>query len=306
MRACAALPRGDAWYRLLQKNFGNLKRSTPDRKLRITAGIIERLLALGHDLSGEYLEVGSGHVPVVPIGLWLAGARRIWTYDLNPRLDAEMCMRALRWIKEHYDWIATEFAAAGVRTDVEARLREIGRVNNVQALFDATNIRYIAPGDASRTGLPESSVDCHFSVATLEHVEPRALGEILREARRILKPSGVAIHVIDPSDHFAHADPSITGINFLQFDDATWRKLAGNSFAYCNRLRASDYVGAFSEAGLEIVGERRTVDKDSLKFLREYGPIAARFAGYSEEDLCTTTYEVLARRHPKHDAHASI
>jgi ubiquinone/menaquinone biosynthesis C-methylase UbiE len=85
--------------------------------------------------------------------------------------------------------------AAGI--DIDARLREIDRIKDVKGLFQTTGIHYIAPGDASQTNLPEKSIDVHFSVTVLEHVEPNALNGILREARRMLKPNGVAIHMID-------------------------------------------------------------------------------------------------------------
>jgi hypothetical protein len=107
-----------------------------------------------------------------------------------------------------------------------------------------------------------------------------------------LAPRGVAVHLIDPSDHFQHTDASITKINFLRFTETDWRSIAGNHFAYCNRLRASDYARLFSEAGFSMADEQRVVDPDGVALLQRAFPVDARFAGYSDMDLCTTGYTV--------------
>ena len=205
-------------------------------------------------------------------------------------------MRDLKWIREHREWLEKGLSEAGACPDVNARFHELECASTFDELLRIASIRCFAPADASRTGLPTASVDCHFSVTTLEHVEPGALDRILREGRRVLKPDGVAIHIIDLSDHFAHTDSSISAINFLRFTDSEWQKLADNPFSYCNRLRASDYAVAFSRAGLEILDEKRGVDADSLTRISGGFPISAEYAGYSNEDLCTTGYEVVGRR----------
>ena len=81
----------------------------------------------------------------------------------------------------------------------------------------------------------------HISYTVFEHIPAPILSDILSEAQRVLRPSGLAIHLIDYSDHFAHSDASISAINFLQYDDAAWSRLADNPYMYMNRLRADDY-----------------------------------------------------------------
>ena len=125
---------------------------------------------------------------------------------------------------------------------------------------------------------------------------PDALAGILREAARVLKPDGLCVHLIDLSDHFQHSDPSISQLNFLRYSEAEWESLAGNRFMYMNRLRASDYLSIFAEAGLELLDLGRVVDDEGLRLIESGGlPLDARFAGRPSEDLATTEILVLAR-----------
>jgi len=52
-------------------------------------------------------------------------------------------------------------------------------------------------------------------------------------------PTGLSIH-------FQHQDNSISRINFIRFSDNEWTNIAGNQFAYCNRLRVNDYLNLFN------------------------------------------------------------
>ena len=293
-RCCARLPKSERWYRLIQKHFGRLG-GDPQSRLNATVAIVALLRKHACALQGRYVEVGTGHVPAVPVGLFLAGAKEIWTYDLNRRLDPEMTLRMLAWIADHADYVVSLFSPFVERSEVTTRLRWLRGITDVTGLLETANIHYMAPAHAARTGLPDCSVDCHFSVTTLEHVAPEALVGIFREARRVLAPRGVAVHLIDPSDHFQHTDPSITKINFLRFTETDWRSIAGNHFAYCSRLRASDYARLFSEAGFNIADEQRVVDPDGVALLQRAFPVDARFTGYTDMDLCTTEYTAILK-----------
>jgi SAM-dependent methyltransferase len=290
-RCCARVPKSERCYRFIQKHFGRLS-DDPQSRLNPTVALVAMLRKHQRVLAGRYVEVGTGHVPVVPVGLFLAGAREVWTYDLNRRLDPEMTLGMLAWLAEHGDHVTGLFSPFADSSEVKARLGRLRGIKDVAGLLEVANIRYVAPADAARTGLPDRSVDCHFSVTTLEHVAPEALIGVFREARRILAPGGVAIHLIDPSDHFQHTDASITKINFLRFTETDWRSIAGNHFAYCNRLRASDYARLFSEAGFSIADEQRVVDQDGVALLQRAFPVDVRFSGYTDMDLCTTEYTV--------------
>ena len=121
-----------------------------------------------------------------------------------------------------------------------------------------------------------------------EQHPPDGIRELLDEARRVLRESGLLVHIIDPSDHFSHSDDSISAVNFLQFSEAEWDRLAGNRFMYQNRLRAQDYFDLFKGAGVTLLRTEKTVDAESLAALRNGFRADRRFEKMSPEELATT------------------
>ena len=153
------------------------------------------------------------------------------------------------------------------------------------ALLRLMNVEYVAPADATRLALASASVDYHVSYAVLEHVPPETIHGLLREARRVLRPGGMLLHVIDPSDHFSHEDGSITTVNFLRFGDSEWQRIAGNKFAYHNRLRAHEYPELFTRAGVRVIRQQQKLDETALRALRDGFPLHERFRGVPLEQL---------------------
>lgn len=90
------------------------------------------------------------------------------------------------------------------------------RIPSWNALYDF-GITYLAPQDLRTMVIEPDSVDCFFSVDTLEHVPALDLSGILKRARYFLRPSGRSIHLIDYSDHYARAD-NLSRFNFLDHE----------------------------------------------------------------------------------------
>jgi SAM-dependent methyltransferase len=293
-RVCAALPLGERLYRAGQRRFGEL-RAQPGRRLAAQVEMVRWLSAYGMQAEDrDFFEVGTGHIPVVPMGFFLSGARQCLTVDLNRRIDWELTAETLRWIAAHQDEVGRLYQEVTDRELFSERLAKVVELkNNPRRFFDQAAIRYLAPQDAAQTGLPGASIDCHFSMTVLEHVAPQALEAILREARRILKPGGVALHFIDPGDHFAHSDRSISAINFLRYSERDWRRLAGNEFAYCNRLRASDLLRLAAQAGFRAVRTEITVDERARHLVAQGFQLDTAFRRYEPDDLCATSLHVL-------------
>jgi SAM-dependent methyltransferase len=294
-RVCARLPLGDRVYRLGQRHLGEL-RARPLVRLATQIDMLEWLTASGVVVrDSRVLEVGTGHMPIVPIGFYLSGARECFTVDLNRRVDWRLTRHCLEWMVSHSGEVASLYRAELVEPAVFAerfaRLREL--CHTPRRFLECAGIHYLAPRDAADTGLPSASIDCHCSVTVLEHIAPGVLRDILVEAKRLLKPRGVALHFVDPSDHFAHADPSITLTNFLRYPEAEWLRIAGNEFAYCNRMRASDVMALAASLGFSVVRAETKVDERSVMSLRRGFRVDARFAGYSAEDLATTALRVM-------------
>lgn len=294
---CARLPLGARLYKLGQRVFGDL-RAQPERRLVAQIEMARWLAQYGLPVANSRLvEVGTGHIPVVPIGFYLAGAQSTVTVDINRRIDWALTRDTLEWIAAHREKLQKLYACDATQSATFEQRFEIlvASKANPKRFLEQAGIEYLAPKDAAKTGLPAGSVHCHYSMTVLEHIPEAALCDILAEAGRILAPGGVALHFIDTSDHFQHQDRSIERINFLRYSEDEWRRLAGNQFGYCNRMRASDLLRLASGVGLIAVRTEIDVDERSKQAVTAGFPLAERFARYERDDLCATELRVMWR-----------
>jgi SAM-dependent methyltransferase len=283
-------------YYWLQRRFGDLKSTSPVRRLRAGIRMWRDIQSLGQDPTGKvFFEVGTGRTPVLPLALWLMGAGRIITVDLNPYMKAEIVAEGLRYMCEHRPEIEALFGSL-LDHDRLADLLEQPDLPLEQLLAKCC-IDYVAPGDAARTDLPADSIDYHVSYTTFEHIPPDVLSAILREGARIVRPDGLFLHCIDYSDHFAHADESISYVNFLQYSDTEWRAYADNRYMYQNRLRHDDYVRLFQGAGHRLVKTETEIDPRSQAQLSS-GALCVdrRFEGKPVDTLATINALIASQR----------
>ncbi len=294
-----------AAYYWIQRHFGGLKRMDPTSRLKAGVEACRRLHALGRDPNGKsLLEVGTGRVPLVPLAFWLMGARRTVTVDLNPYMKEELIRESLEYIAANRPEIEVMFGNLLIPERLDELLALLtGGAFSQQAFLTCCNIDYMAPGDAADTRLPEASIDFHLSYTVFEHIPRPVLEAILKEGNRILHDDGLFIHRIDYSDHFSHADSAISAVNFLQFPEAKWERLAGNRYMYMNRLRHADYLRLFTSAGHQIVLAQPETDAQSLQLLKT-GALQphARFASYPPEELAITASWIVSAKTPKQDS----
>lgn len=298
---CAALPLGgDSLYYSLQRLAGGLRQSPhPEPWLKAAVEIAADLQSSGVVLEGARLvEVGTGRGLETPAGLHLMGAGRIDSYDLHPLLADWRIEGLLRHLTDDMDRIVALLGplAAGGAAAVRARIGRLTAGNpGAKEAMRRLDLHYHAPADAARTGLPDGSVAGHISFTVFEHIPAPVLVDILREAGRVLAPGGVTVHHIDLSDHFAHDDTSITAVNFLRYTQPEWDRLAGNRFAYHNRLRVDAMHALFAEAGQEILQHTDWTDDAGLAALQAGLPLAPEFSGQSIEKLAMTGTRVVSR-----------
>jgi SAM-dependent methyltransferase len=294
MSTCANLPFGDKLYRFIQTYFGRLT-ADPTFRLLMQVKMLHWLKQQGMSYEGcTIFEVGTGHLPVVPIGFFLSGVDKVITVDLHKRLDFNLLQKSLVCIAKKRDKIQS-FYAEIVNPKIfheRMNLLENFKTDPHKFLLKA-NIQYLAPADAKSMALSTDSIDYHISVTVMEHIDPETIRNILIEAKRILKPSGAAIHFIDLSDHFQHQDRSITKINFLKYSETEWLRIAGNEFAYCNRLRASEFLHLFDELGFLILEQEVNIDDEALKSLRYGFVVDQQFSNFDINDLCATNLNVM-------------
>ncbi|MDB5283282.1 MAG: hypothetical protein JWO06_2357, partial [Bacteroidota bacterium] len=177
------------------------------------------------------LEIGTGWYPIVPIGLFLAGAEKIYTIDISSLLSEDRVLLTInRFIKQAEKGFA--FTVDKGRLELLKKLSGL-KGFSATGLLEQMNITAIV-GDARKIDLPDGSIGLVNSNNTFEHIYPEILIDILKEFKRIAKRGGVMSHAIDMSDHFAHLDKSITLYNFLQYSDKKWN-LIDNSIQPQNR-----------------------------------------------------------------------
>ncbi len=291
----AGLPGGTAINDRLQRTFGELRDPAAnfDAKVRDWLGLMALLRAAGiPSVAGrDLLEIGTGWYPTSPLLFALAGARACHTYDISRHLDGAMTRRLFLHVERHL--VAIADAASRDPAEVRALYRRLVETGTDAELLGLAGIVYHAPADASRTTLPDESIDVVFSNSVLEHVNPAVLPALMRESRRLIGARGVSLHAVACNDHYAHFDCGVSFVHYLQFDAGRWRWW-NNALNYQNRLRAPDFIDAARAAGLEIVHEERAVrpgTREALAAMR----IAPDFAKYAAEDLVVTSVNFVAR-----------
>jgi hypothetical protein len=95
-------------------------------------------------------------------------------------------------------------------------------------------------------------------------------------------------------DHYSYFDSSLSPYNFLTISDRRW-SLVNSSLHYQNRLRRSDYLRLFEEAGFDVVRESAVGPTAAeLELLRRLA-LEPRFRSYALEDLGAKSLALVAR-----------
>ena len=279
------LPFGVAINHRLQVWSGSFGRAKRAKQFLYQSQQVRDFGRRGGGITGATIvEIGSGWDLIGGLIFHLAGADAIHAFDLRPNLDFELARQLISIVCDDVPDEAAESLGVPIDT-LNERLRQLRRAESLNELLIRLGVVYHAPGDASATGLEAKSVDIVFSYGTLEHIPEDALRAILQESRRILKRDGGCYHNIGTHDHFEGAGAG-SGVNFLRYSDWRWKLIAGNKFAYHNRLRASDYLRMFDELGLRVTHEVRELRDEDLKALAGM-KIDTKFSGRTLEDLAT-------------------
>lgn len=297
-RVLGKVPAGERLHFHLQRRLGGLR--TLDRE--IEAKVEDWRLMVGHlrtsgfKVAGtRFFEMGTGWYPTFPFCLYLTGAKSVETCDLNRHLDHELAQAMTKALTRHLDMLADETGTP--RAEVEARHAALSAaLARGESLEKATGgvVRYRAPADASKTGLPAGELDVVFSNSVLEHVPGDVIAACLRESRRILRPGGVVFHSVNCGDHYAYTDSKINQLNYLQFSDAEWERW-NNAFLYQNRLRAIDFTDLARAAGFTVEIDTSRPHPTRLKQLEGIKVHPSLAAKYSRDQLAITSIDFVGR-----------
>ncbi|HCV43658.1 MAG TPA: hypothetical protein DGH68_09255 [Bacteroidetes bacterium] len=282
-----------------QRWFGGLRTVDPTQEHLVGAITIANYITRhgGTIDSKTFLELGPGRRVNLPIALWLCGASRIITVDINPYLKSKVVFENIAYLQKNEKRVASILGEYASRPIFRERFQQLLHAPcNLQALLKMLNIEYLAPADATHLDLPGESVDYYLSYNVLEYIPPEVLKHILLEGRRILRPGGLHVHSLDFSDWFAVSDHSISGIHFLQFNEEEWKYYAGNRYMYQNRLRVDDYVRALEESGLNSLIVDSVIDQRALQDLKSGFRLDEQFRGKSPETNATSRAWIVAAR----------
>src|SRR5689334_17598557 len=171
-KVLGVLPGGERAHYWLQKSAGGLRNFGPelDAKLEDFRLMVGHLRTAGITVAGtRFLEVGTGWYPTFPLSLYLLGARRVETFDLNRHLKPELVTRML----DRLNLAVPALAELGgldqtlVLDRFALAARALTRGASLESATDGC-IRYHAPADAAATGLDRGAVDVVFSNSVLE------------------------------------------------------------------------------------------------------------------------------------------
>lgn len=282
----SALPAAHALNRFFQKRVTRSLDLTDDRltaQLGRCARHLEAYVGLRGRIPDTVLEVGTGWLPILPLGFHLCGCREIWTVDRVPLMTA---VEARRTVVRLASLIRSgQLVKVLPRVIAEREERTLAVAERAsgaapEAILEPLGIRVVV-GEASGLPLGSASADLTVTNSVLEHLEEPEIEDLLRGMRRAVAPAGVASHFIDLGDHYAVFDRRIDVYNFLKFTDRTWN-LVNSRVHRQNRLRISDYRRLLTSTGWSIVEEssQRGTPADLGPI-----PLAPRFRNYALDDL---------------------
>jgi SAM-dependent methyltransferase len=171
--------------------------------------------------------------------------------------------------------------------DHDLPVPNVDTATTLDQLLHMCGSQYLTAGLTSLRGLPDQSVDFIWSQAVLEHLRQSEFTPIMMELRRILRADGVCSHRVDLKDHLAG------GLHNLRFSHRLWESnFMANSGFYTNRLRYSEMVQRFCEAGFEV--QHVHVDRwDHVPTPRE--KLAAPFRHLPDDELCISGFTIILR-----------
>jgi SAM-dependent methyltransferase len=292
-------PFGYALHRKLQDLGGSSRLDINDHYGR-KRKFLKRVEAQGLPIAGrEFLEIGTGWHPVLPVLLHLLGSSGVTTIDVNAWLTRDSLAETLRAFRSIADRVAEDFGQDPKQTQEKMeRLCALADDPSVLIpdLLQAANIQYGMPVDACKTPYSAGSFDYIVSSNVLEHVPPEIIRGMFTESARILKPGGYNLHHVNPGDHFSLDDSRITTVNFLRYSPQAWHWIGGSGLAYHNRLRCVEYDRMLEAAGFTITYSETEIDPSGLAALKEKRVLPhPDYAGFTHEELSGNVIDVFAR-----------
>ncbi len=288
---------GSVVHRLMQERGGQLRHLERGSQFQNALEIMDLAVRSAGDLAGRRVaEFGTGWVPAIPVALGLCGAE-VHTFDVSALTKPDYFRRTLNtWQPRLAD------LASAAQQPVEMVTRRWERLSKAEDLSEFCRLTggcYRAPCDTTR--LPEATgfFDMVVSNLVLQAIPGELVIPVLRESSRLLKPSGWSFHRIRMTDEYAFSDPHRHDLHYLTYCQTTWDRWFNHRLKCQNRWRASQFMKAFEEVGLESHSVQRYRDPENVNYFRNV-PLAPEFQHLDADDLATVGLFVgLCKRSPQ-------
>lgn len=249
------------------------------------------------------LELGTGWLGVDLLLFYLLGAKKIYTVDHHPHLTYATFKNLLSWINTRPDVIGqlekSELCPASLLQQHLAQVREVhAQCSNLQQMLQSMHIEYRI-SHSCRTkplDLPSQGIDLFYSESVLQRIPEEDLRDTIPDvATRLMSPAAVFFHRINPLDVNAHLDRRLWYLNYLRYSDFFFRVFYSGKLNTQNRLRESDFVDLFTNAGLEVMYVGSYILREDLERLQKF-PVDRRFTSKTIEDLATWRSKIVGHK----------
>lgn len=166
-------------------------------------------------------------------------------------------------------------------------------LSNAHSLADvlfACKATYLTGGVQSLASIASNSVDFAWSNSVVQHVPREQISLMAAELRRILRENAAASHTIDFKDMLGGS------LNHLRVPARLWEsRLVRSSRVYTNRMRCSEILTAFHDAGfsIHVIRQKRW---STLPISRK--EMRLPFREMTDDDLLTYHLDVVVRPRP--------
>jgi hypothetical protein len=295
----SVLPRGVEVNGLLQRYGTRSVVMTPERVVGKLARVGGRHLEHQRRFGArplaetEVVEIGTGFAPLLPVGLHLAGAKAVHTFDIVRLANSARACDMLAQLVATADSGTLERECPWVLPERLDRVRALAADPPLEldALLAEMDISYHV-GDASQSSLAAASVGLFVTNNVFEHIPAEGIRALLREAHRTGTPEALISHHIDLRDHYAKFDRKVGVYNSLRFTSRQWHYL-NSRLEPQNRLRRPDFLRLVDECGFDLVAEDSHNGNDAHFAAVRPAP---EFGRYDEADLRIVDMWIAARR----------
>jgi SAM-dependent methyltransferase len=298
------LPGGARFYRELTRNIMGTQATHVDKLQRVWPGYVEVWTGPECGLTLEGLDVWvheSGWTPYPALISFLLTGKGGATTNTQAYLLERYLARAVNGALQTA--VPPEQMPEDRRRRVEA-LRWETQITDALAAIQAVSLTVSAP---SAVPLASASYDLCHSGGALEHYRPGDLAAYFSECFRVLRPGGIASHVLDHRDHLYHADKKRSFLAHLALSETRYNFVYGHALTYHNRLLPDEVMKLLEEAGFERIMVRRMIlpaqkyvpeDRVLTEGIRGITrpQLAPRFRAASDTDLCTAAAHYLYRK----------